>query len=150
MQIISSNKTANILLLSALGLIVIVMLSSFINRMFISPPIDPMLDKEIEASENEVVIQVNILNACGETGLAARVKDYMRFRGFDVVEIGNYHRIEESSIVFDRLGDLRSARKVAYALGISDSNVVSSIDSNLYLRSTIIIGKDFALLKPFN
>jgi len=150
MQIISNNKTANILLLSALGLIVIVMLSSFINRIFISPPIDPSIDEEIETSGKEVVIQVNILNACGESGLAAKVKDYMRFRGFDVVEIGNYHSIVEKSMVFDRLGDLRSARKVAYALGINDSNVVSSIDSNLYLRSTIVIGKDFSLLKPFN
>lgn len=150
MQIISNNKTANILLLSALGLIVIVMLSSFINRVLISPPVDPSIDKDIETSQNEIVIQINVLNACGEPGLAAKVKDFMRFRGFDVVEIGNYSSTEEQSFVLDRLGDMRSARKVAYALGVSDSMVVSSIDSNMYLRSTVVIGKDFAFLKPFN
>lgn len=150
MQIISNNRTANILLLSALGLFVIVMLSSFINRVFISPPIDPNLDKNLEASKNEIVIQVNVLNGCGEAGLAGKVSEYLRFCGFDVVEIGNYAAGAEKSVVLDRLGDIRSSRKVAYALGVSDSMVVSSIDSNMFLRSTIIIGKDFARLKPFN
>ncbi len=150
MQIISNNKTANILLLSALGLIVIVMLSSFINRVIISPPVDASIEQGLEASENDVVIQINVLNACGEPGLAAKIKDFMRFRGFDVVEIGNYTSPEEKSFVLDRVGDMRSARKVAYALGMADSMVVSSIDSNLYLRSTVVVGKDFSLLKPFN
>ncbi len=150
MQIISENKTANILLLTALGLIVIVMLSSFVNRVVISPPVDANIEEGIEASENETVIQVNVLNACGETGLAAKVKEFMRLRGFDVVEIGNFPSSEEKSYVLDRVGDMGSARKVAYAIGVPDSMVVSSIDSTLYLRSTIIIGKDFASLKAFN
>lgn len=150
MQIIPENKTANILMLAALGLIVIVMLSSFINRVIISPPVDANIEKGAETSENETVIQINVLNACGETGLASKVKEFLRLRGFDVVEIGNFTSTEEKSFVLDRIGDMRSARKVAYAVGIPDSLVVSSIDSTLYLRSTVIIGKDFASLKAFN
>ncbi|MCX8054254.1 MAG: LytR C-terminal domain-containing protein [Ignavibacteria bacterium] len=150
MKIISNNKTANILLLVSFSLIVIVMLSSFINRVIISPPVQAEIDNGANTSQNDVVIQVNVLNACGETGLAAKVMEFLRLRGFDVVEIGNYPKKEEKSFVLDRLGDVRSARKVAYAIGVPDSLVVSAIDSTLFVRSTVVIGKDFPLLKPFN
>lgn len=150
MKIVSNNKTANILMLVAFGLIVIVMLSSFINRVIIAPPVDSQVEEGANSSENDIVIQVNVLNACGETGLAAKVMEFLRLRGFDVVEIGNYPKKEEKSFVLDRLGDLRSARKVAYAMGIPDSLVVSAVDSTLFVRSTIVVGKDFPLLKPFN
>lgn len=150
MKIISNNKTANILLLVSFSLIVIVMLSSFINRVIISPPVQAEIDNGTNTSQNDVVIQVNVLNACGETGLAAKVMEFLRLRGFDVVEIGNYPKKEEKSFVLDRLGDVRSARKVAYAIGVPDSLVVSAIDSTLFVRSTVVIGKDFPLLKPFN
>ena len=150
MKILSNNKTANILLLVSFGLIVIVMLSSFINRVIISPPVQAEIDNGANTSQNDVVIQVNVLNACGETGLAAKVMEFLRLRGFDVVEIGNYPKKEEKSFVLDRLGDVRSARKVAYAIGVPDSLVVSALDSTLFVRSTVVIGKDFPLLKPFN
>jgi len=150
MKIVSNNKTANILMLVAFGLIVIVMLSSFINRVIIAPPVDSKIEEGANSSENDLVIQVNVLNACGETGLAAKAMEFLRLRGFDVVEIGNYPKKEEKSLVLDRLGDLRSARKVAYAMGIPDTLVVSAVDSNLFVRSTVVIGKDFPLLKPFN
>jgi hypothetical protein len=150
MKIVSNNKTANILMLVAFGLIVIVMLSSFINRVIIAPPVDSKIEEGANSSENDLVIQVNVLNACGETGLAAKAMEFLRLRGFDVVEIGNYPKKEEKSFVLDRLGDLRSARKVAYAMGIPDTLVVSAVDSNLFVRSTVVIGKDFPLLKPFN
>ncbi len=150
MKILSNNKTANILLLVSFGLIVIVMLSSFINRVIISPPVQAEIDNGANTSQNDIVIQVTVLNACGEPGLAAKVMEFLRLRGFDVVEIGNYPRKEEKSFVLDRLGDVRSARKVAYAIGVPDSLVVSAVDSTLFVRSTIVIGKDFPLLKPFN
>ncbi len=137
-------------MLVAFGLIVIVMLSSFINRVIIAPPVDSKIEEGANSSENDLVIQVNVLNACGETGLAAKAMEFLRLRGFDVVEIGNYPKKEEKSLVLDRLGDLRSARKVAYAMGIPDTLVVSAVDSNLFVRSTVVIGKDFPLLKPFN
>ena len=147
MKILTENKTANIMLLSAMGLIVVCMLSSFINRMVIAPPVDPNIEgQKTTAAE---VIQVNVLNACGKSGLASKVKEFLRSRGFDVVEIGNFDQKLTKSVVIDRLGDVNSSKKVAYALGISDSLVVSQADSSLYLRSSIVIGDDFADLKPF-
>ena len=133
-----------------LSLAVLIMASSFVFRMVISPPVDPGVEDDAVEISAEKVIQVNVLNACGEPGIAAKTKEFLRSRGFDVVEIGNYNKKLDQSIVYDRVGDIRSSIKVAYAVGIADSMVTSKIDSNLFLRSTVILGKDFSHLKPFH
>ncbi|MBM2814529.1 MAG: hypothetical protein HW421_1291 [Ignavibacteria bacterium] len=137
------------ILLAGLSVTVVLMLSSFLFRTVISPPVDPNLDDNIQKNTVEEVIQVNVLNASGVQGLAARVRNFLRARGFDVVEIGNYPESSENSIIIDKVGDVNSALKVAYALGIGDTLVTTKIDSALFLRTSIIIGKDFASLKPF-
>ena len=150
MKILSNSKIANYSLISALGLVVVLMLSSFLVRI-VTPPISSQLGEKIEkTNETEKVIQVNVLNACGKTGLASEVKNYLLERGFDVVEIGNYDAALDRSIVVDRVGDSNSSNQVAYALGIDDSYVTTEIDSTLFVRSTVIIGKDYFSLKPFN
>ena len=50
MKIVSNNKTANILMLVAFGLIVIVMLSSFIKRVIIAPPVDSKIEEVANSS----------------------------------------------------------------------------------------------------
>jgi hypothetical protein len=150
MKILSDNKITNYFFIASLGFIVILMLSSFLMRIMTSP-IQSELDADTEkVTEIEQVIQINILNACGKRGLAGEVKTYLTERGFDVVEIGNYTDTLEKSVIVDRLGDLQSSNHVAFAMGIDDSYVTSEIDSALYVRSTIIIGKDYFELKPFS
>ena len=132
-----------------LSLAVIVMLASFIWRIA-APPIDPLIDQSTKPITASETIQVNILNACGEKGIANQIRNYLRAKGFDVVEIGNYDKIIEKSKIFDRVGDISSAKKVAYILCINDSLVFTKIDSSLFLRASIIVGKDYKTLKPFN
>jgi len=141
-------KYINLAIIFVLLILISLLLSSFIDRVFITPPISANLPDELKTNKQEV-IQVNILNASGEPGLASKAKEFLRVRGFDVVEIGNNKTIVENSTVIDRLGDIGSAYKVAYAIGINDTLITTQIDSSLFLRSTILIGKDFALLKPF-
>ncbi len=143
------TKQFNYITIVILSVLVFLMLSSFISRMVIEPPVDSSLDPNIVKSTAQEVIQVNVLNACGETGLAGKVRNFLRSRGYDVVEIGNYEPTLEKSMVIDRLGDPNSSMKVAYALGINDSLVYSEIDSNMFLRSSVVIGRDFPDLKPF-
>ncbi|MPM91514.1 hypothetical protein SDC9_138645 [bioreactor metagenome] len=149
MKILSDNKIANYSLIVSLGLLVVLMLSSFIIRLS-SPPVSAELATETpKTNEAEQIIQVNILNACGKTGLANDVKNFLLQRGFDVVEIGNYDTPLDKSVIIDRLGDTTSSNKVAYAMGINENFITSEIDSTLYVRSTIIVGKDYFTLKPF-
>jgi len=149
MRILSNNKTANYTFISALGILVVLMISSFIVRAF-NPPVSSELSDYIQkTNEIESAIQVNVFNACGKDGLAKQVKEYLVQRGFDVVEVANYHMTIDSSMVIDRIGDASSNQKVAYAMGITPSCITTDIDSSQFVRSTIVIGKDYFTLKPF-
>jgi len=56
----------------------------------------------------------------------------------------------QQSRVIDRVGDLRSAKKVAAALNIPEERVVQEIRRDYYLDASVIIGHDYAQLEPFN
>ena len=103
-----------------------------------------------ERQHIDEVIQVNVLNGCGEPGIASQAKNFLRAHGFDVVEIGNYSEKVDRSLVIDRLGNNLAMKKVANTIGISDSLSVSRIDSSMFLQATIVLGKDYKELVPFN
>jgi hypothetical protein len=127
------------------GLIVLVLLYAFINRIFIDPPVE----SEISQGGKTHTIQLDVLNGSGTPKLGQRVTDYLRARGFDVVEMGNYKETGvEFTLVMDRAGNLAAARQVAEALGVSKEHVVQKIDKNAFLDVSVVIGKDFKSLKP--
>ena len=127
------------------GLIVIVLVYSFINRIFIDPPVNA----ETNRGGKTHTIQLDVLNGSGTPRIGQRFTNYLRARGFDVVEMGNY---KESGVeltrVIDRAGDLTAARQVAEALGVPKERVVQQLDKNAYLDVSVVIGKDFKSLKP--
>jgi hypothetical protein len=150
MKILSNNKIINYTFIFALGILVILMISSFIIRVS-NPPVSSELANDVQkTNEIECAIQVNVLNACGKDGLAKQVKDFLIERGFDVVEIANYSEHIDNSIVIDRIGDYSSTNKVAYAMGIDPNCITTDIDSSQFVRSTIVIGRDYFTLKPFS
>lgn len=132
------------------GITLLVITAAFLTyalvmRTAIRPPVDPTKQ---EADRVEI-IQIDVLNGCGVAGVAGKFTDYLRTRGYDVVEVGNYRSFDvPESIVIDRVGNLENARKVAYALGIKESNVIQQINPDYFLDATVIIGKDFESLRP--
>ena len=150
---VKSMKKVHVLntIIVALSCITVVLTLSFVQRIIISPSVDPYSANRVadEAIDGEK-IQLTILNACGISGLAAEARDYLRNRGYDVVEIGNYPEVINNSIICDRTGNNDSANKIAFAMGIPDSLIVSDTDSTLFISASIIIGEDFHTLKPFN
>lgn len=113
----------------------------------------PRTDPDREQNPAELlgdVIQVEIRNGSGESGLAATTTDFLRDRGFDVVESGNHTSFDvDSSFVMDRVGNHEAARRVAAALGISETHIQEDIRHDIYLDVTVIIGADFQNLSPF-
>jgi len=96
------------------------------------------------------VIQVEVRNGAGVDHLAAQTTRFLRDRGFDVVEVGNYASFsQEHSVVVDRVGDMESARKVARALSIPEERVEQNIQTDYYLDASVILGKDYRTLRPF-
>lgn len=141
--------TFKLLLLSILGIVTIYLLYVLIDKVFLNPPISAIVPLEKRRTVSDVYIQINIVNATGIQGLAKKATNYFRDRGFDVVEISTSDSLERNSYVIDHLSDTISARNVAYALGLSDSAVRHDYDSNLYLRASVVLGKNYQTLKPF-
>ncbi len=128
-----------------LALLVGYLLISLLIRQVFKPPVDATR----AGQPGSAVIQVDVLNGCGIGGAASTATSYLRARGFDVVEIRNYKTFDvRESLVIDRRGDLEYARRVAYALGISKKNIVQQINDDYYVDVSVVVGRDYASLKP--
>lgn len=147
-----SSRLTNGLLNVALaigGLSVLVLLYALATRtLFTGPsPERPASDSsELVGS----IIQVEVRNGAGVDHLAERTTQYLRDRGFDVVEVGNHSSFDqERSVVIDRIGNPEAARTVAEALGIPPKRVRQEIRRQYYLDASVILGHDYEQLRPF-
>jgi hypothetical protein len=94
------------------------------------------------------VIQIEVLNGCGVSGLADQFTYALRQNGFDVVETGNFDNFNmENTVVISRTHNTENARRVALALGISENNILVEASDDFYLDATVVIGSDYKTLK---
>ena len=108
------------------------------------------LDLQNQRNAKSSIIQVEVLNGCGVSGVADQFTNYLRQHHFDVVQMGNYISFDvEKSIVIDRTGNMANAFKVADTLGVGRKNVIQQKNNNYFLDVSFIIGKDFNSLKPY-
>jgi hypothetical protein len=128
-----------------LGVLLIILLIALFSRI-LYPRI--ATDRaEADPSLISEVIQLEVLNGCGITGIATRFTDKLREYGFDVVETGNYDHFDVSNtFVISRSGQMENAYRVADALGISHQQVLREQAPEFYLDVTLIIGSDFESL----
>jgi hypothetical protein len=143
------NLLLNIII-AILGVVVFFFLYSFITNTFVNKPVEWTTEAPAQGVGGTDIIQLDVLNGCGVTGVAQKFTDFLRKRNFDVVQSSNYKTFDvQESIVIDRLGDLSAARRVAYALGIDERNIVQLINTDYYLNVSVVIGHDYKKLKPF-
>jgi hypothetical protein len=96
------------------------------------------------------IIMVDIQNGTGDNRIAVIFRDYLKQKGFDVVNMGNYKTSDvDMTQVIDKAGDMNKARSVAETLGISGRNVYQQINKSEFLDVSIVIGMDFNEMKPF-
>jgi hypothetical protein len=95
------------------------------------------------------MIQVEVLNGCGVSGLADIFKDFLRKKNIDVVSSGNYTNFDvEQTIIIDRIGNKKKAEYVAGLLGVPKSRVITRINKDYFLDVSIVLGRDYLTLKP--
>ena len=141
--------TLKILLLSIMGIVTLYLLYILIDKVFLHPPVTAIVPIDKRRTVSDVYIQLNVINASGQQGIAKKTMNYYRERGFDGVEISTADTLSNMSYVIDHLSDTVSARNVAYAIGLSDSTIKHDYDTTLYLRASVVIGTDYFKLKPF-
>lgn len=92
-------------------------------------------------------IKVEVLNACGVDALARVTTDYLRSKGFDVINYANAKEKQEKTVVIDRLSKEKEwAKIVSSNLGIDLTS--TSIDSNMCVHVLILLGKDYKEVLP--
>ena len=137
------------LVIVGLGTIVIFLLYSYVHNSIVHKPVEWKAQENGRTKSGEI-IQLDVLNGCGVSGVAQRFTDFLRKRNFDVVQSSNYHTFDvEHSLVIDRTGELNNAKKVAHALGIDEKNVIQQINPDYYLHVSVVIGRDFNQLGPY-
>lgn len=86
--------------------------------------------------------QIQVLNACGETGAAKIVSDFLRKKGYDVVEYGNNDKwYYKHTIIASRCRDMTIAGQVADAL--HTPRVLLLREEGTLLDATVFVGKDY-------
>lgn len=131
------------------GVVVLGLIYSFATRFFV-PDASPVRTANPANLLGEIV-QVEVLNGCGEPGVAGRVTGFLRDHDFDVVSSGNYVDFEQPhSLVIDRVGNRQAALRVAAILGIDEAYVREEIGDGYYLDASVVIGRDYQGLRAFD
>ena len=98
-------------------------------------------------------IEVEVLNGCGVAGIAHRFTDFLRSYHFDVIRADNADRFDyETTQIIQRSERMESAYRLAEVLGIPKSDTTKiriKPDLSLATDVTLIIGKDYNTIKPF-
>jgi len=101
------------------------------------------------AGKPSEIIQAEILNGCGVSGVADRFTDYLRGNGVDVVKTGNYIKFDiDETIVIDRIGNKANALHIADILNMKEGNAITQINNDYFVDVTIIIGRDYFKQSP--
>lgn len=92
-------------------------------------------------------IKIEILNGCGVQDLARVTTDYLREKGFDVINYANAAEEQNKTVVIDRLSPKEKwAKIVASALDIDLTSAI--VDSSLCVHVLVLLGKDYEEIMP--
>lgn len=150
--------------IAVLSLLLIAFIFSFGNRQtrsgvpievrFPSLPDSTKLATEVYEKNPVLEIDVEVLNGCGEPGLASKFSNYLRSEQLDVVRSDNADHFDyTATFLIQRNENVEGMKLVAEALGFDVSNpsqVKVETDANLDVDVTLIIGKDYASIKSFD
>jgi len=140
--------------IGALLMLMLFLLVSTIRQRFVTKPLpDASAVEEPVPGVDEPEIrplQIEVLNGCGVSGLAAKYTDYLRMMGFDVIRTENYETFNVlETIIIDRRGNTENCLKIAGALGLGASRVLQEVNEAYLIDATVLIGKDYRRLSSW-
>lgn len=88
--------------------------------------------------------EIQVVNSNGISGAAAKVSDYLRANGFDVVEMSNsYDGLENYEETIIALRNPHWAGAQALANILHTKNVIPLENKREFVDATVYVGKDF-------
>ncbi|TAL69995.1 MAG: LytR family transcriptional regulator [Bacteroidetes bacterium] len=130
------------------GFVILLMLVSFIFRITYPQQLQSKPTSNVELVIPAPPMQISIMNACGVDGMAKKLKSFLNQNKYNVVSIGNLTSVAEKSYIKCSFTDSKTLG-LASELGIDESMLKSSQNNVQNQSITIVIGKDYSLLKPF-
>ena len=153
-QNIQQNKNGNVSVNSYMINILIFLLLTIIiylsYSLFLKLNSSEKIESEIRSSKKPAeIIQAEVLNGCGVSGLADRFTDFLRENNVDIVKTGNYIKFDiEETMVIDRTGNKANALYIAELLNMKEGNAITQINNDYFVDVTIIIGRDYFKQSP--
>ena len=97
------------------------------------------------------LLKIEVLNGCGEQGIANKFASYLRNAGFDPFKVDNFDNFDmPNTLILDRKSKNRHVGlQVAEALGLSSSFVRYLASDESKADVTLIIGKDYPKVDIF-
>tara|TARA_Y100001970_G_C14200637_1_gene840900 strand:- start:387 stop:950 length:564 start_codon:yes stop_codon:yes gene_type:complete len=153
-----------------LPIIVLTMISLFFISSFIyeiryneSDNLNINLQKLLDEQSNDYEkktghrITIEVLNGCGQGGIAAMYQKFLRKEGFDVMDAknalsadGSYNHEQPYSKIEIHRGDIEMAYFLSDLMGINDSLIIKNNNETLMIDISLIIGKDFQILSSYD
>lgn len=103
--------------------------------------------------ENPILdIKIEVLNGCGEKGIAAKIADFLRTEHIDVIRSENADNFDYArTILIQRSDNLFNLKTTAKALNFDindEARVIIRPSSIADVDLTLILGKDYRSVKP--
>jgi hypothetical protein len=140
----SSEKNTNLFFIIAsviLAVFAVFLLYSLLDKTEI---INSGESQNIKPQNVQQLIQVEVLNGCGVTGVGDGLTNILRTKGIDVVKTGNYKSFDiDNTFIIDRIGKIETANRVADSLNLNKRFIITELNKSYFLDLTIVIGKDY-------
>lgn len=108
-----------------------------------------------EKGPDEFFINLQVLNGCGEKGLANRLANRIEMAverplALRVIDTDNFDNFGvEKTFIISRKSDMSAAKLLADQLGLEGAVTYREIDDNyLDIGATLVLGKDYPVIFP--
>ena len=128
--------------------ILLITISIYYVKMYLNNNLTNAVSNHIELENNTVIkAEIEILNGCGESGIANLYSNYLIKKGFDVIDSRNADNFEylNTTIIVHKKDKLNIAKNLANILKIK----TVSIDERGIWDLSLIIGRDYKNLASF-
>ena len=119
------------------------------NTNLVSPRIDLMNQVQTYDALNKI-IQIEVLNGCGEKGIADLYANFLRKNNYDVIDYKNADNFNYNSSKIIVHNNNLAVENVADLFDIESKNVDYLFNENIFYDMTLIVGKDYKQLESFD
>ncbi len=113
-----------------------------------NPRIDLMNQVQTYDALNKI-IQIEVLNGCGDKGVADLYANYLRGNNYDVIDYKNADNFDYNASKIIVHNNNLAVENVAELFDINSKNVDYLFNENIFYDMTLIIGRDYKQLESF-